>query len=419
MKKNKDKKIYCSIILAAGMSSRMGKFKPLLDIGGKTAIKRIIESNKDAGVENIVVVTGHNYKRIEDALIGCGVTFAYNADYEQGMFTSIQTGLREGESQGDFQAFFLFPVDVPLVSSKVITLLMDAMENHEDSFVVPCYQGKKGHPLLIPHIYREEILKHDGTNGLKGITNKYDHKLLRVDTEEESVVLDMDKPEDYEAILTYYDAPKSSAVMGNILEETGFEGRLYLVRHGSTQLHKEKIFMGQVDIPLSDEGRNQVKISAQTLAEAAPNTDIIYTSPLLRAKESGEIIRDRFLLEGIEKKLFEVPQFMEMNLGDWDGRYISEIKEKYPQEYEKRGQNLLTYKRDPDGENNYDLKYRVLKELKRIMNETDVGEDLILVVHKGVINVIRENIFALDSAEAIKYNPPKGSITLIEKSFMD
>lgn len=413
MPKSKKRQNICSIILAAGMSSRMGRFKPLLKIGDETAINRIIDSNRAAGIENIVVVTGHNNKVLENALAGSSATTVHNANYEQGMFTSIQTGLRKAESLGDFRAFLLFLVDVPLVSSRIIIKLMDIMESHDDDFIVPCYQGKKGHPLLIPDVYVKEILDHDGTNGLKGITNKYDNKLLRIDTDEESVVLDMDRPEDYSAILSYFDSPQLSGVKGNILEETGFKGRLYLVRHGSTKLHKEKIFMGQVDIPLSDEGRNQVKAVAESLTEADPNTNIIYTSPLLRTKESAEIIRGRFLLEGIEKKIVGIPEFMEMSLGDWDGRFISEIKDEYPEEYEKRGANLLTYKRDPDGENNYDLKYRVLKELKRIMNDTEPDRDIILVTHKGVINVIRENVFDLEPSEAIKYNPSKGSVTLI------
>lgn len=404
----------CSIILAAGKSSRMGNFKPLLEVGGVPAVKRLIRSNKDAFIENIVIVTGHNREELEDSLAGEDVITAYNPDYEQGMFTSIKTGLRKAATLGDFDFYFLFLVDVPLIPANLIASLYLSLDPAADNFYVFCYEGKKGHPLIIPSKYLDEILAYDGPNGLKGVTNKYDDLLVRVDTDEEAVVLDMDVPEDYEEILAYFDKSKSPSLKKNILDETGFTGCLYLVRHGSTELHKEKIFMGQVDVPLSDEGRRQVGEAAETLAAEKPDTKVIYTSPLKRARESAEIIRDGVLRDNDVKDILETSAFMEMSLGDWDGRFISEIKEKFPEEYGKRGQNILTYKRDPDGENHYDLKYRVLKELKKIMDHTDPGGDIIIVSHKGVINVIRESILELDSMEARSYNPPKGSVTVID-----
>lgn len=411
----------CGIILAAGKSSRMGKFKPLLKIGGKTAAKRLIDSCKDGGIHNIVLVTGYNSEELEKSLNKENIVVIQNNDYEQGMFTSIQTGIKKALDIGDFHAFFLFLVDVPLVPAHVISSLYNLSMENPDKLMVPCYEGKKGHPLVIPKGFVNEILNHDGTNGLKGVTSKYDDRLIRVETGEESVVLDMDKPEDYDEILHLFDYNKNPDAhtkkeSQNILEETGFNGRLYLVRHGNTKLHKEKILMGQIDIPLSQEGRSEADAAASSLLKSAPRTQVIYTSPLLRAKESAEIIKNKFELNGDPKKIVEIENFKEMALGDWDGKYISEIKEKYPEEYEKRGANLLTYKRSPDGENHYDLKYRVLKELKNILINTPQDADVIIVTHKGVINGIRENVYSLEPSEAIKHNPPKGSVTLIEKT---
>lgn len=461
----------CSIILSAGLSSRMGKFKPLLEIDGVPAIKRIIRANKESDIENIIVVTGYNHKALEDEIKNEDVTIAFNPDYENGMFTSILTGIKKAVERDDFDYIMLFLGDVPLIPSEVITNLIweiqhvaasyelgtsnesklsdtsvvfhdselsgeqdtpdesgvaykpvvsdndelwDEDESIRDKFYVPVYEGKKGHPLVIPKKYFDEILNHDGTNGLKGITQKYNHRIIRCQTDEEAVVLDMDNPEDYAEILAYYDKSKSPKLKKNILEDTEFGGTLYLMRHGSTRLHKEKIFMGQVDVPLSEEGIAQAQEGADELVNLNPNTNIIYTSPLLRALETAVILKDRFKAAGIHKDLIESSAFKEMSLGDWDGCYISDIKEKYPEEYEKRGAGILKYKRYPDGENHYDLKYRVLKELKKIMSATESGEDIILVSHKGVINAIRESILDLDSLEARNYNPPKGSVTVID-----
>lgn len=406
----------CSVVLSAGLSSRMGKFKPLLKIEGVPAVERLIHSIRDAGIEDTIVVTGHNRVELEKALANENVTIAYNPDYEEGMFTSIQAGLKKAESLGDFDAYLLFLVDVPLISSDLIFSILLAAKDIDglDEFTVPCYEGKKGHPLIIPKRYIREILEHDGTNGLKGVTSKYDDRMTRLDVDDEAVVLDMDNPEDYEEILAYYDKSKSPKLKQNILDETGFNGRLYLVRHGNTELHKEKIFMGQVDVPLSNDGKKDAAEAADQLLAIDPRTDIIYTSPLIRAEESAVIIQKKFGDNGIEKDIISNSSFEEMSLGDWDGRYISDIKKEFPEEYEKRGNNILTYKRSPDGENHYDLKYRVLKELRKIMNHTELGKDIILVSHKGVINVIRESILELDSMEARNYNPPKGSVTIID-----
>lgn len=207
---------------------------------------------------------------------------------------------------------------------------------------------------------------------------------------------------------------ESSIVKNNVLEDTEFCGTLYLMRHGNTDLHKEKVFIGQIDVSLSEEGRNDARKGSEELLNLNPTTGIIYTSPLLRSKETAIILNEHFHAAGISKNIIEDSSFMEMTMGDWDGKYMADIREKYPEEYEKMNVEPLTYKRYPDGENHYDLKYRVLKELKKIMSRTNQGEDIILVSHKGVINVIRESILGLDSLEARNFNPPKGSVTVID-----
>lgn len=394
----------------------MGKFKPLLEIDGVPAVKRLIHSCKDAGVNDIVLVTGFSHCELEQSVADENVVTVYNGDYEQGMFTSIKAGLKKAGSLSDFRAFLLFLVDVPLVPSKIISDLINKASESPQDFAVPCYEGKKGHPLYIPGQYADEILNHDGTNGLKGVTVKYEDRLNRMETHNEAVVLDMDKPEEYEEIQSLSARLKSGKEYNNIFDETGFDGSIYLVRHGRTKQHKGKIFMGQVDVPLSDEGRDDASICAEEMLKLNPNTNIIYTSSLIRATETADIIQKKFVDSGKKMSIIKSDHFMETNLGDWDGKYIDDIKKEYPKEYERRGANLTTYKRYPDGENNFDLKYRVMKELKKIMSQTESGNDIILVSHKGVINAIRESIYNLDSVDAIKYDPPRGSITIINSN---
>jgi len=189
---------YTAIIISAGLSSRMGEFKPLLDIGGKPAIIRLLDTIRAAGIEDVVVVTGYKHELLEEAL-SCLV---YNADYESGMFSSVQAGVKYAADKGDA---LLFLVDVPLVSAETISGLMRAYEKNGDScFAIPVYKEKNGHPLLIPRVCYKEILDHKGEGGLKEIRGRHCAEMLRYEVDDEGCVLDMDTPEDYERLLSYY-----------------------------------------------------------------------------------------------------------------------------------------------------------------------------------------------------------------------
>ena len=317
------KDIY-AIIIAAGLSSRMGGFKPLLDIGGKPALLRLLDTILSAGIGRVLVVTGHGRDMIEDALEGYGaagvvapegygdtteshggargvapegygvaggvapedygdtpeshggagvvapegygdtpenqgdalesrgdarVVALYNEGYASGMFGSVQAGIRYVAGRRDCRAALLFPVDVPLVAAETVTGLVGAWEreakpgssgadavsgepagawergeSHGASgadagscelvgawergeslrFAIPVYEGKNGHPLLIPRGRFEEILLYTGDNGLKGVRVAYDADMVKYATNDAGCVMDMDTLEDYAKLVEYY-----------------------------------------------------------------------------------------------------------------------------------------------------------------------------------------------------------------------
>jgi len=443
------------LILAAGYSSRMGAFKPLLPIGDMTAIQHVSVSMKSSGISRIVGVTGFQRERLSPLLASEGIREAYNPDYDQGMFSSVKAGLRAAVSDGvPASGFLLWPVDCPLVPPGVPAQILRRHEEEPGKFIVPCYRGKKGHPLFIPAEFVGEILAYEGDGGLKAITNRHEDRLIRLETGTEAVVLDMDTPEGYEEILAYYRASKNG-----IREDVSFEEemkgiRLFLVRHGEIRQHREKIFLGQYDVPLSDTGRQQAENAAAKLLRHGVCVNRIYTSDLSRAAETAAIIRNvlargkwgenatrnrernqerqnREMEAAPETREIEVipePGLREMSLGEWDGRYISEIRELYPEEYLRRGSNLLTWKIGNDGENFYDLQYRVMKSFRSILEreraaETSEGQvgrpkELVIVSHSGVINVIVSNLLRKDLAEQIKNRVPFGGIVLIDETGM-
>ena len=386
-----------AVILAAGFSSRMGAFKPLLPLGdamgwqdgegtahsdatsGEAIIQRLIRVSQEAGVQQIAVVTGHNREQLQPYIEAANAIEAFNPHFEQGMFTSMQAGTAAMSEELD--GFFMIPVDCPLITAEVLKDLMDSFE--PDKFSVACYRGKKGHPLLIPVKFRREIIDHDGKNGLKAITDRDFRLMKRIETGYEGVVMDMDTPAAYEEIKAYL----AGGCKSDDLQQLAKGRRFILIRHGQIQQHKEKIFLGQTDVPLSEKGRAQAAEAAIKVRALNPETDRIYTSDLLRAAETAESVRVRNLIP----ELIPEKGFREMNLGPWDGKFISEIKETMPEEFEKRGQNLMTYKMGHGSENFFDLQYRVCRTLAKILKE-DSRRDLIITAHSGVLRAIINNL---------------------------
>ena len=100
----------------------MGTSKPLLPLGTVTVIERVVAAVARAGVSDIVVVTGHGADTVASVLAGLPVRQAHNAGYDSGMFSSVRTGARA--LQEDVEAFFILPVDYPLVRTQVLDSLL-------------------------------------------------------------------------------------------------------------------------------------------------------------------------------------------------------------------------------------------------------------------------------------------------------
>lgn len=403
---------YCGVILAAGYSSRMQAFKPLLPVGDMTAIERSIAALKGAGVRNIAVVTGHNRENLQPVISKAGnIIEAYNEDYAKGMFSSIKTGLAAvRENFADAKGIFLMPVDCPLISSNVLKTLMNSIDT-ADFFYVPVFEGKKGHPLMIPTSYIDEICGYDGNGGLKAITDKYWDRMIRVPVSEEGCLLDMDTPEGYEEIKEFLE----TGCERTPLQELAKGRRIFLVRHGQTRQHREKMFIGRYDVPLAEDAQADIKDTAEKIVQEQNTVDkrktvavatlydriAIYSSPLKRALQTAEIIRDELkkfelfnedpaeVAGGIKVHVEE--NLQEISLGRWDGRTIREIKEEFPEEYERRGRDIFAFKTGNKSENFYDVQYRAVRAFRKILQEDD-AKNIIIVSHSAVIRSLENNL---------------------------
>ena len=188
-----------AVIVAAGMSSRMGEFKPMLNIGSISIAQRVVATFQQAGVEKIVMITGYNATQLERHLSGNGVVFLRNEAYETTqMFDSVCIGLRYLRGKCDRVLFT--PVDIPLFTAATVRALLET----DAELACPAVDGETGHPTLIAASLIDRILDDPGDQGLRGALERCGAEMTRLPVEDRGVLHDADTPEDYKALLKYH-----------------------------------------------------------------------------------------------------------------------------------------------------------------------------------------------------------------------
>lgn len=190
---------FSAVILAAGYSSRMVEFKPMLPLGDMTIIERVITLFKESGIEDIRVVVGYRRNNILPVLERFEVKEIINPNYMEDMFSSVVTGL--AGLAPDTEAVFILPVDIPLVGRSTIRYLIDTYQTLPGKIVHPAYKGLRGHPPLIPLTYARNIVEWNGRGGLRAVLEQLESDAIQVEVPDENILFDVDTPEDYEQLL--------------------------------------------------------------------------------------------------------------------------------------------------------------------------------------------------------------------------
>ena len=185
----------CAIVLAAGLSSRMGVQKLLLPFGGKTVIAHIVDQLLASTVDEVHVVVGHQAERISGELSGRAVSIVNNPNYKSGMLSSVRCGLQNLPEK--CRAVLVVLGDQPSITTELIDQMLQSFAATEKSILVPLYKGKRGHPILFSSLYRDEILKRHGDVGLRGLLYGHSDDIFELAVSTASVLCDMDFPEDY------------------------------------------------------------------------------------------------------------------------------------------------------------------------------------------------------------------------------
>jgi molybdenum cofactor cytidylyltransferase len=222
------------IILAAGESSRMGRDKALLPIGRETFVQHLIALLKGR-VSPLVVVVGHHAEEIESWITpgkakrwpdkcaepeaGAGtelkaelktepesesdskpITILHNPDYRLGQLSSLKVAIRYLSAQ-PVEAALVALVDHPAISAGVVELLLARFAKSHAPVLIPTFHGRRGHPVVFARSLFAELLDAPLEEGARSVVRRYAAEMELVETEEEGILLDIDLPADYAALL--------------------------------------------------------------------------------------------------------------------------------------------------------------------------------------------------------------------------
>lgn len=188
-----------ALILAAGQSSRMERFKPLAPLGHSTFIEECIGAFRMAGVQDVRVAVGHRARELTPVVERMGARPIQNPDPGRGMFSSVLAGVASFEPE--VRAFFLLPADMPLIRPRTIRTLLETYGDGPERIIHPRFLGKRGHPPLIPVAFIPKDLSSDFPGGMRSLLKMRETDAVDVDVADEGILVDCDTLSDYERVL--------------------------------------------------------------------------------------------------------------------------------------------------------------------------------------------------------------------------
>jgi molybdenum cofactor cytidylyltransferase len=183
------------LVTAAGLSTRMGGFpKPLLHTDGGRFVEVILDGLAAAGVDESVVVLGHEHETVRARADLGDAEVVVNDAYEDGMLSSVQAGVRACEGA---DGLVLWPVDYPFASPAVVERLRPAFRAGDADVVQPTVDGESGHPALFGASTFDALLSAPEDEGARAVVYDDDTDVERVPVDDAGILADIDTPEEY------------------------------------------------------------------------------------------------------------------------------------------------------------------------------------------------------------------------------
>ncbi len=174
----------------------MGQPKQLLPLGDKTLVEHALDNLLASQVGEVVVVTGNQAEAVVKKVGKRPVKVVMNPDYRLGMSTSLKKGLTSINK--DAEGVMVVLADQPFIDAGLINRLIDEFTCRNKGIVVPVFQGKRGHPIILAIKYRDELLQLQGDAGAKAILERHPDDVLEVAVAGGQIHVDIDDMESYE-----------------------------------------------------------------------------------------------------------------------------------------------------------------------------------------------------------------------------
>jgi molybdenum cofactor cytidylyltransferase len=192
-----------AIVLAAGRSTRMGRPKAALPFNDRdTFLSRIVRTFLDAGVDDVVVVLGHDAEAIARSFAATELParFTINRDYDRGQLSSLQAGLTVVDRPG-VSAVLVTLVDVPLVSASTVRAVVEHYRATRAPIVRPVSGERHGHPFVIDRALFDALRSGDDELGAKPIVRAHVSAIGDVTVDDDGAFIDIDTVDDYRRLV--------------------------------------------------------------------------------------------------------------------------------------------------------------------------------------------------------------------------
>ena len=193
-----------AVVLAAGMSRRMGAPKQLLRIGGETILERTLKNVRASTVAEIVLVLGFAAERVEKEISTERVKIVHNRDYQQGMGTSLRAGLAAVDAGAS--AALVVLADQPFVRPDTLDRLIACHQESKPQIIIPTYRGFRGNPVLLDRSVFPELQGLSGDVGCRAIFGSHTENICKLAVDDVGILLDIDSQEEYQKLEKAYAA---------------------------------------------------------------------------------------------------------------------------------------------------------------------------------------------------------------------
>ena len=263
-----------AVILAAGMSSRMGEAKQLLRLGEHTLLDQVLENVRASDVDEIVLVLGHAAEKIMESVASKSLRVAINHAYREGMGMSLRTGISALPSGID--AALIVLADQPFVRPATLKQLMDQYRKSNAQIVIPMYKGFRGNPVLLDRSVFPEVMALSGDIGCRAVFGDHLEGLVKLPVDDVGILLDLDSKDDFERLKHF---GQGTVHENALISPADLEGR---------EIADPRGLSGRQELIIV--GREPVGIAAAKMGKLLDFT-VTIVDPLLKTSEVPEADR--------------------------------------------------------------------------------------------------------------------------------